>query len=187
MQRNTRPNLPRVRFKERRRWQRLPLALPVFVRGLERQGHEMLEFATILNVGSGGVLFASRKHVQKRSELSREIPSAVPAMERAGPLQNKFVARVLRMTQLDHLYLYAARFKSPLRVMRSKTCRFGPSSPSAYSDLSGSGSRSSSQKNDLAAPWSPASRNPFTQELHGFSPAALLGILLRKLALSRHL
>src|SRR5438132_9287892 len=39
---------------ERRRWARLSLAIPVFVRGINGQGREFLEFCTLLNESAGG-------------------------------------------------------------------------------------------------------------------------------------
>src|SRR5579885_2196223 len=46
----------RRRARERRRSQRLSIAIPVFARALDSQGREFLEFTTTLNI-SAGVLF----------------------------------------------------------------------------------------------------------------------------------
>ena len=46
---------------ERRKWARLPLAIPVFVRSRDGKGKEFLEFATALNVSAGGMLVAIRR------------------------------------------------------------------------------------------------------------------------------
>jgi hypothetical protein len=43
---------------ERRKWIRLPLAIPVFVRSRDDKGKDFLEFATALNVSAGGMLVA---------------------------------------------------------------------------------------------------------------------------------
>ncbi len=50
-----------VPTNERRHWARLSLAIPVFVRGINGQGREFLEFSTLLNESAGGVLLAMRK------------------------------------------------------------------------------------------------------------------------------
>src|SRR5947199_4110183 len=75
---------------ERRRWARLSLAIPVFVRGINGQGREFLEFCTLLNESAGGALLAIRRPLQTRGELLaesrkhtitvrlRQIPSLVP-------------------------------------------------------------------------------------------------------------
>ena len=66
----------RERRTERRRWARLPLAIPVFVRGRESKGKEFLEFATALNVGAGGMLVAIRRVLSAIAQIRLEIPSA---------------------------------------------------------------------------------------------------------------
>ena len=38
---------------ERRKWPRLPIAIPVFVRSRDEKGKELLEFATALNISAG--------------------------------------------------------------------------------------------------------------------------------------
>ena len=45
---------------ERRRWPRLPLAIPVFVRGCDLEGNEFIEFNVMLNESAGGALVAIR-------------------------------------------------------------------------------------------------------------------------------
>jgi hypothetical protein len=102
------------RANDRRSWPRLSLAIPVFVRGLGRRGNEILEFATILNVGAGGVLFASHKQFRDGSELLLEIPVGSPRLEEAVDTQRKFQARVLRTRWRVGFYQCAAQFKSPL-------------------------------------------------------------------------
>ena|SRR5437870_5831567 len=57
---------------ERRRWVRLSLAIPVFVRGVNGQGKEFLEFCTLLNESAGGALLAMRKPLRRRSRISND-------------------------------------------------------------------------------------------------------------------
>jgi hypothetical protein len=54
----------------------LPLAIPVFVRSLDGEGKEFLEFATALNVSAGGMLLAIRRLLPAVAQLRLEIPSA---------------------------------------------------------------------------------------------------------------
>src|SRR2546430_10271879 len=85
---------------ERRRWPRLSLAIPVFVRGVNGQGKEFLEFCTLLNESCGGALLAiRRRHLRRWSRVSLEIPSA-PIL-RNIKLQRtiqRVRARVIRIT-----------------------------------------------------------------------------------------
>lgn len=111
MQRSLRPNktvAARKGGKERRRWPRLALAIPVFVRGRDESGRDMLEFGTIVNISAGGVLFANRKRPHSRIFL--EIPSAFPGVDKLARAKRRFRARVLRIVDLEGWYWCAARF-----------------------------------------------------------------------------
>src|SRR5579864_7934616 len=83
---------------ERRKWERLPLAIPVFVRSHDEKGKEFLEFATALNVSAGGMLVAVRRVLPAVAQLQLEIPSppvaALALMPRAS--------RNLRAKTLQH-------------------------------------------------------------------------------------
>ena len=70
---------------ERRKWTRLPLAIPVFVRSCDGHGKEQLEFATALNVSAGGMLVAVRRALPAFTHLRLEIPSAPTAALACGP------------------------------------------------------------------------------------------------------
>lgn len=102
-------------LEERRHWPRLTLAIPVFVKGADERGKEILEFATILNVSAGGVLFTSGKSLRRNSFIFLEIPVGTSGMETTGSAQRKFQARVLRIIHMDGWHWCAARFKSPLK------------------------------------------------------------------------
>ena len=53
---------------------RLPLWLPVFVRGSNGQGKRFVEFATFLDVSAGGALLAIRRPLRRGSRVSLELP-----------------------------------------------------------------------------------------------------------------
>jgi hypothetical protein len=110
---------------ERRRWSRLPLAIPVFVRSGLDQGQdpsqdqhrekESLEFATALNVSAGGMLVALRRSIPLASEISLEIPSApVAALASVPQAARTLRAKVLRI-QVGHTFnLIGLKFAQPL-------------------------------------------------------------------------
>src|SRR5438445_13445985 len=86
---------------ERRRWLRLPLAIPAFIRGVNGQGREFLEFGTLLNGSAGGVLLAIRKPLLRGARVTLEIPSA-------PPIENLKVPRTLRTVRgRRHIMLQA--------------------------------------------------------------------------------
>ena len=62
--------------QERRRWERLSLAIPVFVRGISGPGKELVEFCTLLNESAGGALLLIRRSLRHRSRVSLEMPLA---------------------------------------------------------------------------------------------------------------
>lgn len=101
---------------ERRRWSRLPLAIPVFVRSPGEADKEHLEFATALNVSAGGMLLAVRRPIlRSMQQVSLEIPSAPLAAMAALPKVAKMLrAKVLRMHHHDGYNLVALKFARPL-------------------------------------------------------------------------
>ena len=106
---------------ERRRWPRLALAIPVFVRSGVEDGKEFLEFATALNVSAGGMLVAVRRSLPYSSEISLEIPSA----PLAGLTQLPWAARTLRAKVLrtEHAETYnlvGLKFARPLASTRPR-------------------------------------------------------------------
>lgn len=105
---------------ERRRWPRLPLAIPVFVRSRDENGKESLEFATALNVSAGGMLVAMRRVLLSTAEIVLEIPSAPHAALAALPQASRHLrARWLRSTQSDGYHLLGLKFIRPLASPRA--------------------------------------------------------------------
>jgi len=101
---------------ERRRWPRLPLAIPVFVRSrADEADNEFLEFATALNVSAGGMLIAVRHAIPTAAQVSLEIPSApLAALAAMPPVARSLRARVLRMQHAQGFNLVALKFSRPL-------------------------------------------------------------------------
>jgi len=100
---------------ERRKWPRLPLAIPVFVRSREEKGKEFLEFATALNVSAGGALVAVRRLLPLAAQVLLEIPSAPVAATTALPKASRTLrARALRISHAEGYYLVAMKFSHPL-------------------------------------------------------------------------
>jgi hypothetical protein len=101
--------------KEKRKWARLQLAIPVFVRAKEDNGKDSLEFATAVNISAGGALIVVRRPVAKSSLVSLEIPSAP-----LGPSQGlRRSSRVIRaktvwVTHLNDYHLLGLKFARPL-------------------------------------------------------------------------
>jgi len=100
---------------ERRKWARLPLAIPVFVRSRDEKGKEFLEFATSLNVSAGGMLVAIRRVLPAIAQIRLEIPSApVAALALLPRASRTLSARTLRTTPAEGYYLLGLKFSRPL-------------------------------------------------------------------------
>ncbi|HYL95168.1 MAG TPA: PilZ domain-containing protein [Terriglobales bacterium] len=107
-------NTKRVR-SERRKWVRLPLAIPVFVRSRDDKGKECLEFATALNVSAGGMLVAVRRVLGPSAAILLDIPSAPLAALAALPRASRNLrAKALRMTHAEGYHLLGLKFLRPL-------------------------------------------------------------------------
>lgn len=107
----------RVSKKEERKWARLQLAIPVFVRARDGDGRDSLEFATAINVSPGGALVVVRRCLPKSASVSLEIPSAP-----IGPAQGlKTPSRIMQakavwVTHLDGYHLLGLKFTRPLNT-----------------------------------------------------------------------
>ena len=100
--------------KEQRKWARLDLAIPVFIRTRDGNGRDSLEFATAINISPGGALVVARRSVAKMALVSLEIPSAP-----IGPAAVKNSSRILHakavwVTHLDNHHLVGLKFSRAL-------------------------------------------------------------------------
>ena len=103
------------RETERRKWPRLPIAIPVFVRSRDEKGKEILEFATALNISAGGALVAVRRSLPLSTQVLLEIPSAPLAVANSLPKAARNLrARTLRVTHADGYHLVGLKFSRPL-------------------------------------------------------------------------
>jgi PilZ domain-containing protein len=112
------------RETERRKWPRLPLAIPVFVRTRDNKGKEFLEFATALNVSAGGMLVAIRRVLPPIAQLRLEIPSApVAALAPLPRAARTLLAKTLRTTPAEGYYLLGLKFSRPLALAKKPALR----------------------------------------------------------------
>lgn len=98
---------------ERRKWQRLPLAIPVFVRGIEPSGRKFIEFATALDISVGGALLAIQRHLPQGSKIMLEIPSN-PIPKAQDKQQKSLSAKLVRVTHGEQGPLLGLKFSRPL-------------------------------------------------------------------------
>lgn len=102
---------------ERRKWVRLRLAVPVFVRSRDETGKEFLEFATALNIGAGGALVAVRRLVPLSAQVLLEIPSTPLATMTGMPKASRsFRSKVQHVGAANGYHLLGLKFSKPLEV-----------------------------------------------------------------------
>jgi PilZ domain len=101
--------------KDQRKWARLKLAIPVFVRASSGDGKDSLEFATAINISPGGALVIARRSLTKSARVSLEIPSApialVPGMPRSSRTMQ---AKAVWIKHLDDYHLLGLKFARPI-------------------------------------------------------------------------
>jgi len=100
---------------ERRKWLRLPLAIPVFVRSKDEEGKDFLEFATALNVSATGALVAVRRALPQSAQVLLEIPCAPLGSASALPQASRTLrARAVRVTYVEGYHLLGLKFSRAL-------------------------------------------------------------------------
>jgi hypothetical protein len=108
--------LPRKKLsQERRKWQRLPLAIPLFIRCRDENGKDVLEFATALNVSAGGMLVAVRRMLPAAAHYSLEIPGAPIPDAKILPQPSRLLrARRVRVVHAKDYHLVGLKFSRAL-------------------------------------------------------------------------
>lgn len=105
----------RVPNKDARRWERLPLAIPIFVRSKDGSGKDSLEFATALNISAGGALVMVRRSLPKSALISLEIPSVPIGPTNGLPGSSRVLkAKAVWVAHLDDYHLLGLKFARPL-------------------------------------------------------------------------
>jgi hypothetical protein len=100
---------------ERRKWVRLPFAIPVFVRSSDENGHEQLEFASALNISAGGALLAVHRSPPLYSTVLLEIPSAPLASVAPSTVDSRNLrAEAIRVDHGEDYHLVGLKFSTPL-------------------------------------------------------------------------
>jgi PilZ domain len=91
------------------------LSIPVFVRGVDQDGKEFLEFATALNISAGGILLATRRSLPRSTSLSLEIPVAPLPPDTVSPHSVRSLkARLVRITHGERCHLLGLKFTRSL-------------------------------------------------------------------------
>ncbi len=99
---------------ERRKWDRLPISVPFFMRGKKSTGEEFLDFATALNLSAGGALLATRRYLDPGTSLKLEIPVSLVNKAQLPRSVSLLRATVLRCSADRQYFLLGLEFSPPL-------------------------------------------------------------------------
>jgi hypothetical protein len=103
--------------KEERKWARLQLAIPVFIRTRDGNGKDCLEFATAINISAGGALVVVRRSLAKSALVSLEIPSAPIGPANGLKTSSRIMqAKAVWVGHLDDYHLLGLKFARPLHT-----------------------------------------------------------------------
>lgn|GEM_PF-1166645 len=103
---------------ERRRAERLPLGIPVFIRGLDEREESFVEFTTAWNVSSHGALVATKRQLSRSHPISLYLPfGPFPPRKEAPPHVQSVHATARWATQMDQFYLTGLKFSKPLKKL----------------------------------------------------------------------
>lgn len=109
--------LRRLSKKEERKWARLQLAIPVFIRAGDGSGKDSLEFATAINISPGGALVVVRRSLPKSTPVSLEIPSAPIGLTDGLKTSTRIMqAKAVWVKHLDDYHLLGLKFARPLNT-----------------------------------------------------------------------
>ena len=101
--------------RNERKWARLQLAIPVFVRTRDGNGKDSLEFATAINISAGGALVVVRRSLPRLAQVSLEIPSApIGPADGLPPTSRVIRAKAVWVTHQDDYHLLGVKFARPL-------------------------------------------------------------------------
>jgi hypothetical protein len=104
--------------KERRRFYRLALAIPVFVRGTDPEGRAFTELAVAINISSGGALVALRRMSPLPGSVTLEMPRPpIPNWDQvATTAVQSMEATIVRSEWRNGSQLLGLQFAAPLSV-----------------------------------------------------------------------
>lgn len=105
---------PTTPVAERRRWQRLAVTVPMFIRGIDERGKDFLELSAALNISAGGALLVSRRYLPNDSKVSLEIPA--PPLPKQQFKAQSVKAKVVQVSSCDRYHLCGLAFSRPLTV-----------------------------------------------------------------------
>jgi hypothetical protein len=106
---------PQLEQLQRRKAPRIPLQVPVFLRGSDSSGVEFVELTKTLNIGSAGACIASTHILRSDQIVYLTVPAPSPVSSSFVPNETPpIAARVLRQDVAGDMRLFGLEFLRPL-------------------------------------------------------------------------
>src|SRR4051812_26115672 len=100
---------------EQRAWDRVPMCVPLFVRGVDERGKAFMDLATAVNVSIGGALVAVRRHAAIEAKITLELPvSPIAEFQELTGAVRLMSGEIIRVDSSSRFHLWAVRFDQPL-------------------------------------------------------------------------
>ena len=106
---------PQLEQLQRRKTPRIPLQVPVFLRGSDSSGVEFIELTKTLNIGSAGACIASTHILRSDQIVYLTVPAPSPVSSSLVPNETPpIAAKVLRQDVAGDMRLFGLEFLRPL-------------------------------------------------------------------------
>jgi hypothetical protein len=105
---------PTPSISERRRWKRIPISIPFFLRGPESPERRFLELASALNISAGGALLATRRYLDPGTQITLEVPVSLTSKAHLPRSVTSLQATVVRSVRAPQHFLAGVQFAEPL-------------------------------------------------------------------------
>lgn len=105
----------RLESAQRRRFSRIRLQVPIFLRGTDASGTEFVELTKTLNISATGACIASARMLRPDQIVSLTVPAPSPVSSGTVPNETPpITAKVLRQDLAGEMRLYGLEFLRPL-------------------------------------------------------------------------
>lgn len=106
---------PAQEFVERRRFDRVRLQVPLFIRGTDADGKEFLELAKTLDISCSGARIVTAKSLQNQKIVQLTVPAPLPRSANFGECgTGPISARLCRLEANGEMEVAAVEFLKPL-------------------------------------------------------------------------
>ena len=83
---------------DRRSYYRLPIRVPIFIKGVDKLGEEFFELTHTVNVSASGACFVSKRELQLDADLMVSIPAPLPSdPHESEEYDFRFPAKIVRV------------------------------------------------------------------------------------------